>query len=68
MGEHGPPPSWKVVRSLGFVHPPLNDIRVVGEALNSVGLGVLKHAQDATREAKLRAIHEVAGKPEGSWS
>ena len=45
---------------------PRDDISVVGEALKSVGLEVLTHAQNATRMAMLRAIHEFAGKPKVS--
>jgi uncharacterized caspase-like protein len=47
---------------VGALINPLNDIRVVGDALQSVGFEVLKPAQNATRAAMLRAVHEFAGK------
>src|SRR5262245_3387416 len=47
---------------VGSLTNPLNDIRIVGDALKSVGFEVLKPTQNATRVAMLRAIHEFAGK------
>jgi uncharacterized caspase-like protein len=47
---------------IGSLTNPLNDIRIVGEALKSVGFEVLKPAQNVTRTAMLRAIHDFAAK------
>jgi formylglycine-generating enzyme required for sulfatase activity len=47
---------------VGSLTNPLNDIRIVGEALKSVGFEVLKPAQNVTRTAMLRAIHDFAAK------
>ena len=47
---------------VGALVNPLNDIRLVGEALKSVGFEVLKPATNATRAVMLRAIVEFAGK------
>ena len=47
---------------VGALTNPLNDIRIVGEALKAVGFEVLKPTQNATRAAMLRAILEFAGK------
>jgi uncharacterized caspase-like protein len=47
---------------VGALTNPLNDIRVVGEALKAVGFEVLKPTQNATRAAMLRAILEFAAK------
>ena len=47
---------------VGSLSNPLNDIRIVGAALKSVGFEVLKTTQNATRVAMLRAVHEFAGK------
>ena len=43
-------------------HDPLNDIRIVGEALKSVGFEVLKPVENAQRSAMLIAIHAFAAK------
>jgi formylglycine-generating enzyme required for sulfatase activity len=47
---------------VGALANPLNDIRIVGEALKAVGFEVLKPTQNATRAAMLRAILEFAAK------
>ncbi len=47
---------------VGALTNPLNDIRVVGDALKAVGFEVLKPTQNATRAAMLRAILEFAAK------
>src|SRR5262245_10402597 len=47
---------------VGSLINPLNDIRIVGDALKSVGFEVLKPTQNATRVTILRAIHEFADK------
>jgi formylglycine-generating enzyme required for sulfatase activity len=47
---------------VGALTNPLNDIRVVGDALKAVGFEVLKPTQNATRSAMLRAILEFAAK------
>jgi len=47
---------------VGSLTNPLNDIRIVGDALKTVGFEVLKPAQNATRAAMLRAILEFAAK------
>lgn len=41
---------------------PLNDIRIVGDALKSVGFEVLEPVQNARRADMLLAIHDLAGK------
>jgi uncharacterized caspase-like protein len=47
---------------VGALTNPLNDIRVVGDALKSVGFEVLKSVQNARRADMLLAIHDFAGK------
>jgi hypothetical protein len=47
---------------VGALVNPLNDVRVVGEALKAVGFEVLKPVQNAGRGDMLLAIHEFAGK------
>jgi uncharacterized caspase-like protein len=47
---------------VGALANPLNDIRIVGEALKAVGFEVLKPAQNARRAEMLIAIHEFASK------
>ena len=47
---------------VGALTNPLNDIRIVGEALKAVGFEVLKPNQNATRAVMLRAILEFAAK------
>jgi uncharacterized caspase-like protein len=47
---------------VGALANPLNDIRIVGEALKAVGFEVLKPAQNATRAGMLIAIHDFASK------
>ena len=47
---------------VGALTNPLDDIRIVGEALKDVGFEVLKPTQNATRAAMLRAILEFADK------
>src|SRR5262247_1929604 len=47
---------------VGSLTNPLNDIRIVGEALRSVGFEVLKPVENAQRSAMLIAIHEFAAK------
>src|SRR5262245_48772568 len=47
---------------VGALTNPLNDIRVVGDALKSVGFEVLKPVQNARREDMLLAIHDFASK------
>jgi formylglycine-generating enzyme required for sulfatase activity len=47
---------------VGALTNPVNDIRVVGEALKVVGFEVLKPVQNARRADMLRAIHEFANK------
>jgi hypothetical protein len=42
---------------VGALSNPLNDIRIVGEALKSVGFEVLKPVQNATRTEMLAAIY-----------
>jgi hypothetical protein len=44
------------------IDEPLNDIRLVGDALKAVGFEVLRPAQNATRAGMLRAVHEFATK------
>src|SRR5262249_12621521 len=51
---------------VGALVNPLNDIRVVGEALKSVGFEVLKPAQNAKRAEMLIAIHDFASKLKGA--
>jgi uncharacterized caspase-like protein len=47
--------------SARFVNP-LNDIRIVGEALRAVGFEVLTPAQDVRRAKMVRALYEIAAK------
>lgn len=47
---------------VGSLVNPLNDIRVVGEALKAVGFEVLKPAQNARRADMLLAVHDFAAK------
>src|SRR4029453_1504758 len=47
---------------VGALVNPLNDIRIVGEALKTVGFEVLRPTQNATRAAMLRAIHDFSPK------
>jgi formylglycine-generating enzyme required for sulfatase activity len=47
---------------VGALTNPLNDIRIVGEALKAVGFEVLKPAQNARRADMLIAIHDLASK------
>lgn len=48
--------------SVGSLTNPLNDIRIVGEALKAVGFQVLKPVQNAQRADMLLAIHDFAAK------
>jgi Caspase domain len=45
-------------KGVGSLTNPLNDIRIVGDALKSVGFEVLKPVENAQRSAMLIAIHE----------
>src|SRR5262249_36964415 len=45
---------------VGALTNPLNDIRVVGDALKSVGFDVLKPVENATRNEMLSAIYGLA--------
>ena len=47
---------------VGALVNPLNDTRVVGEALKTVGFEVLKPTHNANRAAMLLAVHDFAGK------
>jgi uncharacterized caspase-like protein len=47
---------------LGALANPLNDTRIVGEALKSIGFEVLKPVQNARRADMLIAIHAFAEK------
>src|SRR5262245_28706632 len=47
---------------VGSLINPLNDIRIVGDALRAVGFEILKPTQNATRATMLRAILEFASK------
>src|SRR5262245_47850208 len=47
---------------VGSLTNPLNDIRIVGDALKSVGFEVLKPVENAQRSAMLIAIHAFAAK------
>jgi uncharacterized caspase-like protein len=47
---------------VGTLTNPLNDIRIVGEALKAVGFEVLKPVENAQRSAMLIAIHAFAAK------
>jgi formylglycine-generating enzyme required for sulfatase activity len=47
---------------IGALVNPLNDIRIVGEALRAVGFEVLKPAQNVRRAELLRALYEFAAK------
>src|SRR5215467_13579053 len=51
---------------VGALVNPLNDVRVMGEALKAVGFEVLKPAQNAKRADMLIAIHEFASKLKGA--
>jgi uncharacterized caspase-like protein len=46
--------------SVGPLANPLNDIRLVGDALRSVGFEVLKPLENATRDDMLSAIYRFA--------
>ena len=47
---------------VGALVNPINDIRVVGDALKAVGFEVLKPTQNATRTTMLLAVHDFAAK------
>jgi hypothetical protein len=47
---------------VGSLTNPLNDVRIVGEALKSVGFEVLNPVENAQRSAMLIAIHAFAAK------
>jgi hypothetical protein len=47
---------------VGALVNPLNDIRVVGDALRTDGFEILKPIENGSRAAILRAIHDCAGK------
>src|SRR5262245_46032866 len=47
---------------VGALTNPLNDIRIVGDALRSVGFEVLKPVENAQRSAMLVAIYAFAAK------
>src|SRR5262249_39187245 len=47
---------------VGSLTNPLNDIRIVGEALKSIGFEVLKPVENAPRSAMLIAMHDFAAK------
>ena len=47
---------------VGSLTNPLNDIRIVGEALKAVGFEVLRPVENAQRSAMLIAIHAFAAK------
>jgi invasion protein IalB len=47
---------------VGALVNPLNDVRLVGEALKVVGFEVLKPAQNVRRAEMLRALYEFAAK------
>ena len=49
---------------VGSLTNPLNDIRIVGEALKAVGFEVLKPVENAQRSAMLIAIHAFRGQAE----
>ena len=51
---------------VGSLTNPLNDIRIVGDALKSVGFEVLKPVENAQRSAMLSAIHAFAAKLKAS--
>src|SRR5262244_244766 len=51
---------------VGALVNPLNDLRVMGEALKAVGFEVLKPAQNAKRADMLIAIHNFASKLKGA--
>jgi Caspase domain len=53
---------------VGALTNPLNDIRIVGDALKAVGFEVLKPALNARRADMLRTIHEFAGKLKAAGS
>ena len=47
---------------IGVLTNPLNDIRIVGDALKFVGFEVLNPVENAQRSAMLMAIHAFAAK------
>jgi formylglycine-generating enzyme required for sulfatase activity len=47
---------------VGALVNPLNDVRIVGEALKAVGFDVLKPVQNARRSDMLLAVHDFAAK------
>ena len=47
---------------VGALVNPLNDVRLVGEALKAIGFDVLKPAQNLRRAEMLRALYEFAAK------
>ena len=47
---------------VGALVNPLNDIRMVGDALKAVGFEVLRPTQNATRTIMLLAVHDFAAK------
>src|SRR5215831_539023 len=47
---------------VGALVNPLNDVRIVGEALKAVGFEVLTPAQNVQRAQMLRALYELAAK------
>ena len=51
---------------VGALVNPLNDVRVMGEALKAVGFEVLKPAQNAKRADMLIAIHDFASRLKGA--
>src|SRR5438874_2597374 len=48
--------------SVGVLVNPLNDIRIVGDALKAVGFEVLKPTENAKRAGMLRAINDFASR------
>src|SRR5215510_10178256 len=46
--------------SVGALTNPLNDIRIVGDALKAVGFETLKPVENAQRTAMLLAVHAFA--------
>jgi hypothetical protein len=51
---------------VGALVNPLNDVRLMGEALKAVGFEVLKPAQNAKRADMLIAIHDFASRLKGA--
>ena len=51
---------------VGALINPLNDIRIIGDALRTVGFEVLKPVENAQRSAMLIAIHAFAAKLKGA--